>query len=53
VHDGHEPQRASACEDDKTFGGPSGQCQKFLEGNERARVQWQLEKAFADFENKF
>jgi adenosine deaminase len=53
-NDSHELQRASACEDDKTFGSrPSGKCQKFLEANERARVQWQLEKAFADFENKF
>jgi adenosine deaminase len=28
-------------------------CKALLERSERARVQWQLEKAFADFENKF
>ena len=31
----------------------SGKCQKFLDGNERARVQWQLERAYAEFEKKF
>jgi hypothetical protein len=28
----------------------SGNCQKFLGGSEKAREQWQLEKALADFE---
>jgi len=28
-------------------------CQKFLDGSERARVQWELEKAFAEFEKKY
>ena len=28
-------------------------CRKFLDGNERARVQWKLEREFAEFERKF
>jgi adenosine deaminase len=53
-NDGHELHRTSACENDKALGDRvSGKCAKFLEANERARVQWQLEKAFADFEEKF
>jgi hypothetical protein len=27
-------------------------CEKLIDGSEKARVQWQLEKQFADFENK-
>jgi hypothetical protein len=30
----------------------SADCQKFLDGSERARVQWELEKAYAEFEKK-
>ena len=30
----------------------SAACQKFLDGSERARVQWELEEAFASFEKK-
>ena len=30
----------------------SATCQKRLDGSEKARVQWQLERQFADFENK-
>jgi len=52
--DGGELRRAAACADDKASGGRvSGTCQKFIATNERARVQWQLEKAFAEFEKKF
>ena len=32
---------------------PSPACQKFLDANEKARVQWQLERAFDDFEKKY
>jgi hypothetical protein len=32
---------------------PSSGCAKFLDGNERAREQWELEGAFAEFEKKF
>lgn len=28
-------------------------CQKFLDTNDKARVQWQLEEAFAEFESKY
>jgi adenosine deaminase len=31
----------------------SAACQKFLDGSERARVQWELEGAFAKFERKY
>jgi adenosine deaminase len=31
----------------------SAACQKFLEGNERAQMQWKLEEEFAVFEKKF
>jgi adenosine deaminase len=32
---------------------PSANCAKFLAANERAREQWKLENAFAEFERKF
>ncbi len=32
---------------------PSGGCRNFLAANERAREQWKLETAFAEFEKKF
>jgi hypothetical protein len=32
---------------------PSASCQKFLDANDKARVQWQLETAFAEFEKKY
>jgi adenosine deaminase len=32
---------------------PSPPCKALLESSERARVQWQLERAFAEFEKKF
>jgi hypothetical protein len=52
--DGHELHPTSACENDKALGDRvSGKCAKCLEASERARVQWQLEKAFADFEKQF
>ena len=34
-------------------GSPNSACQAALERSERARAQWQLEKAFAEFERKF
>ncbi len=52
--DGRELRRAAACSDDEASGDRvSGKCQKLIGANERARVQWQLEKAFAEFEKKF
>jgi hypothetical protein len=52
--DGRDFRRVAACDGEKLSGSSvSGKCQKFLEGSERARVQWQLEQAFAEFEKKF
>ena len=52
--DGRELHRTAACAEDKASGDRvSGRCQKLMEASERARVQWQLERAFAEFENKF
>ena len=31
----------------------SSACQNFLDSNDKARAQWQLEKSFADFEKRF
>jgi adenosine deaminase len=44
----------AACAADKAGAGkPSTSCAKFLDANERAREQWKLEAAFADFEKKY
>jgi adenosine deaminase len=52
--DGRELRPAAACADDKASSGRiSGKCLKWLGTSERARVQWQLEKAFGEFEKKF
>ena len=52
--DGRELRRAAACADEKLPGDRvSGRCQGFIDASERARVQWQLEKAFVEFEKKF
>ncbi|MGA6988541.1 MAG: adenosine deaminase [Terriglobales bacterium] len=48
---GREMRRDAVCED---RGEPeSEKCEKFIAANERARVQWQLETAFAEFEKHF
>jgi hypothetical protein len=40
------------CANEKPAARPSGAaCQKFLAGSVKARQQWQLEKALADFES--
>jgi adenosine deaminase len=45
---------AAVCERDvRKPESPSPPCKALLQSSERARVQWQLEKAFADFEEKF
>jgi hypothetical protein len=52
--DGRALRRAAACSDDGLSGDRvSEKCEKWIRANERARVQWQLEKAFAEFEKKF
>ncbi len=43
-----------ACADDRPKAGRvSAGCQRFLDANDRARVQWRLEHEFAEFESKF
>jgi adenosine deaminase len=37
----------------RNSGSPNPACKVVLDNSERARVQWQLEKAFAEFEKKF
>lgn len=32
---------------------PSSSCRKFLDRNEKARIQWQLEREFATFEERY
>jgi hypothetical protein len=52
--DGRELRRAAACSDEKTPGDrATGKCEKFIGANERARVQWKLEKSFAEFEKNY
>ena len=52
--DGRELHRAVACADDRASGDRvSDRCEKWIGASERARVQWQLERAFAAFEKKF
>jgi adenosine deaminase len=49
--DGREMRRVTACADEKASPDRiSGKCQKLMDASERARVQWQLERAFAEFE---
>jgi len=47
-------RRVAACAADPTKGDKiSSRCQKFLDGSERARMQWHLEREFGQFEEKF
>ncbi len=47
-------RREPACGDaNPSAGRVSGKCQTLLDTSERARAQWQLERAFADFERTF
>jgi adenosine deaminase len=49
-----EFHRATACASDDTRDSTlSKACRKFLDENERARIQWQLEKEFQAFESKY
>jgi adenosine deaminase len=51
--DGRDFRRIAVCERDEQSGNSSVKCEKFLETSERARVQSQLERAFAAFEKTF
>jgi hypothetical protein len=49
--DAHKFMLVKECANEKPAARPSGAaCQKFLAGSEKARQQWQLEKALAEFE---
>jgi hypothetical protein len=43
----------AACAGNQPGDKQSGSCRKFLDANERARLQWKLEEEFAVFEKKF
>jgi hypothetical protein len=47
-----ESRMVAACATDRA-GKVSGACQKFLDANQRAQLQWKLEEQFAAFEKKF
>jgi hypothetical protein len=50
----HGNRRAKECDRDTPAGGKlSSGCEVFLSANEKARQQWELERAFADFERQF
>ncbi len=51
--DGRDFRRDAACEGDKPSGRLAVKCQEFLKSSERARVQWQLEQSFVEFEKRF
>jgi adenosine deaminase/adenosine deaminase CECR1 len=38
------------CRGDRPGGSPSGGCREFLDGSDKARMQWALERAFEEFE---
>ena len=45
---------AAACANDRAGESKlSNPCQKFLDANERAQMQWKLEEEFAKFEKRF
>jgi len=44
----------AVCANDRAGAGKaSSACQRFLDANERAQMQWKLEEEFADFEKSF
>ncbi len=52
--DGRAWRRAAVCADEKVSSDSiSEKCEKSIGVSERARVQWQLERAFAEFEKHF
>jgi adenosine deaminase len=48
-----EEQRNKACKADPKGPDPSQSCETFLANNEKARLQWQLERRFKAFEGGF
>jgi hypothetical protein len=46
-------QMVTTCASVPNSANASPSCRKFLDANEKARVQWKLEKEFAEFEKKY
>jgi adenosine deaminase len=46
-------QMVAACANDRQSSKAPAGCQKFLDDNEKARVQWKLEQEFVEFEKKY
>jgi len=52
--DGRELRRTAVCAADRSARDrESEKCEKFIRENERARLQWELEKAFGEFERMY
>jgi hypothetical protein len=52
--DKRQSRVVSACAADRTHArSPSPACRNFLNANERARIQWNLEEELSEFESKF
>ncbi len=51
--DAHKFAMVHECAADRLANVPAAACLKFLNGSEKAREQWRLERRFVDFENKF
>jgi adenosine deaminase len=52
--EGRELRRVAACANDEASGDHvSAKCQKLTGASERTRVQWQLERAFVEFEKNY
>lgn len=51
--DARTAKRAACATDSPSAEKPSGACSKFLEENEKAKAQWDLERAYVKFEQKF
>ena len=51
--DAHALRRVNACAMDSASRATDAGCQRFLDGSDRARTQWELETAFAHFEKQF
>ena len=51
---GHDYKKVdSSCRGDLGMRQPSKKCKKFLASSEKAALQWELEKRFMEFENRF
>jgi adenosine deaminase len=51
--DAHKFVPVHECANEKTMFAPGAACTKFLNGSEKAREEWRLERRLTDFESKF